>query len=154
MNQQTWAKKDKGQEQLYGFYARRRDTRQWVLIENRKGVNDDNVLDEFISSWRRIPKSERQKYDLMNLQHVNSIRDTAVHSLQDQVEELVIDDPLHVPRKDRLEVFGNDIIKDYQSGYVLLDLREKYHIGVTKIRNHLVKNGIPIRSKGVSPKNK
>ena len=146
--------KKKDSDQLYGFYARRKDTHQWILIENRKGVDADNVLDQFIDSWRGMPKKERQKYDLMNLQEVNSIRDTAVHTLEDQVERLVITNPLEVPKEDRLTVFGSDIIKDYESGFVLLQLKEKYHIGVTKIRNYLAENGVTIRSKGAKRKKK
>ena len=135
--------KQKGNsKQLYGFYARKRDTYEWDLIENRTGINADNVLDEFISSWRGMPKKKRQQYDLMNLQVLET------------PEPKKLPYPFEVPREDRIEVFGDAIIKDYDSGSVLLELRSKYQISVPKIRKHLTDNGITIRSKGSKKKKK
>ena len=135
-------KKQTNSEQLYAFYARRRDTHEWELIENRNGVNDDNMLDEFISSWRGIPKKKRQQYDLMNLQIV------------EQPEPKKLPYVFEVPREERLEVFGDAIIEDYKSGSTLMELRSKYQAGVPKIRAYLISHGIAIRKKGSKRKKK
>ena len=133
----NWPQKEKP---LYGLYAKKKGVDDWIFLQNIQDVSLDKARNIFCEHWLKLPEDIKGLYELLMIKEVK------------KSANLRSKNPLEIPRNRRLEVFGDDIIFDYEDGSVLLELKDKYRVSVDSIRKHLKDNNITIRKRGQKKK--
>ena len=103
------------------------------------------VLSQVVES---MPKEERRKrFKRYFIKPVHKVRKDIAPP-----EVLANAHPLEIPREDRLEHFGDDIVKSYNEGTSLYKLAKAIRVSIPKLREFLLQRGASIRSRGRAPK--